>query len=250
MSSSVFGRFPAREYVSHYYSYVGDENAAMLDAMLDSVAVLKPTMGRVVEAGGGPSLVPLIALTAGQRPAREVVFADVAPSNLTEVQAWLDHEKNAFDYRAVLEWIAQRTGKAADEIERGLRASSWTIERVDLLEALPKTMLGGFDTVSSHFFAESATDEEDEFVFLLSQIQSLGAPGAAIFMSFMRRSLGYSVAGIRFPALDVDEETLPGYFDRAGFKMTEVTWRTTPVEDPPTREGYQGMVFLSGRLAT
>jgi hypothetical protein len=249
MSVSLFANFPAREYVAHYYSYVGDENAAMLDAILRGVEELDPLAEAVVEVGSGPSVVPLLALAAARRPAGEVHFLDVAESNLDEVRAWLSSQAGAFDYGAVLDWLAARTGTPATACAASLRDSAWSTRRLDMTSELPDDLRGRFDTLSSHFFAESATDDLTEFVFLLAQLRSLCRPAATIFLSFMRRSLGYEVAGTRFPAVHVDEHSLPVYLEEAGFALKSARWSTTPVEDPPTRRGYEGMVFVAARLS-
>jgi len=76
----------------------------------------------------------------------------------------------------------------------------------------------------------------------------LGAPGARVFLSFMRRSIGYSVDGIDFPAVPVDENTLPGLLRAADLHLVDAEYLVTDVETPPTRTGYEGMVFVGGIL--
>ncbi len=75
------------------------------------------------------------------------------------------------------------------QIEELARASSWALPAVDLRSPLPLNMVHAFDTVSSHFFAESATQDRDTLITLLRRIGHLGAPNARVFLSFMRRSV-------------------------------------------------------------
>lgn len=248
MHCTIFHKFPAREYATRYYSYVGHENAAMLVSIVDGVRRLAPRLDRVAEVGGGPSVAPLLALTAASRAPEDIVFIDIAASNLAEVRSWLDGDASAFDYAAVLKWLARRTEWPESAVEKRLRAAHWRIRELDLTNELPRELPGGFDTVSSHFFAESATQREDQFVDFLRQIRCLCAPKAVVLLSFMRRSLGYSVGGEHFPAVQVDETSLPGHFAEAGLELEFARWSAVGAEDPPTRDGYEGMVFVSGQV--
>ena len=104
------------------------------------------------------------------------------------------------------------------------------------------------DVVSSHFFAESATDVPSKMVDYLRRTAALCRPGGLLVLSFMRRSAGYSVAGHDFPATSIDEHDLGGYLAQAGVELDDFAWSTVGVEDPPTRPGYDGMLFCRGRI--
>jgi len=49
--------------------------------------------------------------------------------------------------------------------------------------------------------------------------------------------------------LAVDEDSLPGLLEAAGLRLEDMEIRLGPLEDPPARAGYDGMVFACGRLA-
>jgi NNMT/PNMT/TEMT family len=244
-----FESFPARAYLEKYYSYVGSENEGMMRALADFSRQFEPRFEDVIEVAGGPSVVPILSLCAstGCSP-RSVTFTDISSKNMEEAELWLGNHSAAFHYREVLDWLASEHMLDPTRIEQLARGSRWTLPVVDLREPLPANMVNAFDTVSSHFFAESATRDPDTLVTLLSSIARLGAPDARVFLSFMRRSVGYTVAGIDFPAVPVDEHSLPDLLEVAGFHLSDMEYRTIGAETPPTRLGYEGMVFVGGIL--
>jgi len=244
-----FENFPARSYLETYYSYVGGENETMMRALAHFARRFEPRFEQVVEVGGGPSVVPILALCATiARSPRSITFTDISLANLAEVERWLYSSPTGFSYACVLKWLSREHGIEATQIEQLARAGEWTLSSIDLEEPLPTRMAHAFDTVSSHFFAESATSDQKTLISLLRRIAGLGAPDARVFLSFMRRSIGYSVDGIDFPAIPVDEDTLPGLLRAADLHLIEIEYLVADVETPPTRPGYEGMVFVGGVL--
>ena len=118
----------------------------------------------------------------------------------------------------------------------------------DWRDEVPVEWLHAYDVVSSHFFAESATDDEQELVSLFEKVGRLGRPGAIVLLSCMCRSTGYRIAHQDFPAFDVNEHNVLGYLERAGVTLADRVLKTVPTEDPSSYPGYDGMLFVGGRL--
>ena len=90
---ACFLDFPARAYLEKFYGAVGEENAAMLRAILAGLSPPPAVSPRVIEVGGGPSLFSLMAMAAVERRRlRRVTFTDIAAANLAEVRWWLDDD--------------------------------------------------------------------------------------------------------------------------------------------------------------
>jgi hypothetical protein len=70
-----------------------------------------------------------------------------------------------------------------------------------------------------------------------------------VLLSFMCRSNGYRVAEQMFPAFGIDEHNALEYLSRAGIDLADPIVATTPTEDPLSDPGYDGMMFVCGRLA-
>lgn len=249
VSEGSFEHFPARSYLEKYYSGVGPENASLLEALIFFCRDLEPELARVVEVGGGPIVLPLLALTAacGRGPGH-VLFSDIAPTNLAEVERWLVDDPEQFDWSGTLEWLERHAGADARRAARSLRSSSWELRELDMREPLPAELLSSFDTVSSHFFADSATADEREFVQFLAKVRLLGAPGATFFLSFMCRSRGYAIDGEHFPAIALDPESLLPYLAHAGFKLSRFKLHAVPTEGAAEETGYAGLMFVAGTL--
>ncbi|MGH2714249.1 MAG: hypothetical protein ACRDM7_10270 [Thermoleophilaceae bacterium] len=249
-SDSLFFEFPARAYLEKYYSHVGDENSAFLRAIASFLLAERVPTDRVIEVGGGPSLFSLMAVAAvRQSPFRHVTFTDIGWKNLAEVECWLSDDPRQFDYEALLRWLELEVGAPPETVARALRKSRWEILNVDWHNGIPADWQGHYDVVSSHFFAESATDDEGEFIDLLWKVGRLARPGASVLLSFMCRSGGYRIGHQSFPAFSIDEDNICDYLARAGIELAEPVVSTAPTEDPASDPGYDGMVFVCGRLA-
>jgi hypothetical protein len=246
----VFAEFPARPYLEKYYGDVGSENATMLRSITAYLLESGAATDTVVEIAGGPSLFSMAALAAvRRRPLERVLFTDMGAENLAEVERWVSGEAGAFDYGHLFAWLEREIGVSEEEVSSSLRSSAWELARFDWRQSPPPDWEAGFDIVSSHFFAESATSSESEFLAMLARVPRLARPGGTLLMSFMSRSAGYTIGDADFPAFGVDETSIISYLDRAGVGLTEVVLRTCPAQDPSSAPGYGGLMFVAGRLA-
>jgi hypothetical protein len=249
LESAVFNHFPARAYLRKYYAAVGDENAALLHAIADFARRLPGPDSSVIEVAGGPSLFSLLAL-ASERPLpfELVTFTDIARQNLDEVDWWLNADERSFDYDDALDWLRTERGADPDRLVDNLRASRWELVQRDWLTADDPRFDRRYDIVSSHFFAESATRHEGDFLAMLRKVGRLGRPGALVLLSFMQRSAGYEVGGVEFPAFAVDERSVFDYLETAGVELVDAEIRSTASETPSSESGYEGLMFVGGRL--
>jgi NNMT/PNMT/TEMT family len=248
-TSSVFFEFPARAYLEKYYNEVGIENSAFLRAITDYLGERDVNTDRVIEVAGGPSLFSTFAIAATRgRPFRQVTFTDIGWRNLGEVDSWLRDDPRQFDYEPLLDWLQAEVNADPATLVESLRRTPFDLINLDWRNEVPVGWLHAYDVVSSHFFAESATDDEQELLSLLNKVGRLGRPGAVFLLSFMCRSTGYRIAHQEFPAFDVDEHNVWSYLERAGVNLTDRVLKTVPTEDPASYPGYDGMLFIGGRL--
>ena len=241
--------FPPRAYLEGYYGRMGPEHDALLSSLTHFARELDPLFDRVVEVGCGPVVLPVLALAAalGRGP-QDLVFADISSESLSEVELWLADDPAQFRYSAALDWLRDELGVEPAQLLRWVRASRHEVRVTDMRLPLATELVGAFDTVSSHFFAEAAAVDEDELVDLLAAVGSLGAPGASIFLSFTCRHGAHELDGRRFPSLTIDPETLPGYLARAQLHLDHFRLHAVPSEGPPVQTGYDGLMFVAGLL--
>ena len=248
-SESLFYEFPARGYLEKYYSAMGPENAAFARSITDYLRTRNMPTDTVIEVAGGPCLHSLLALMAcRRRPFRHITFTDIGWKNLREVACWLRDDPSQFDYDPILRWLEQEVGAQAATVARALRASAWELAGFDWRDPVPVAWRRRYDVVSCHFFAESATSDETELVGFLAKLRELGSPGTTLLMSFICRSTGYTIRQRDFPAFGVDRDSISRYLERAELKLEDVAVRTVTSEDPASDPGYDGLLFVAGRL--
>jgi len=246
----VFYEFPARAYLEKYYSAVGPENAAFMRSITEYLAPRSVATDTVIEVAGGPCLYALMSIMACRdRPFRHLTFTDIGWKNLREVESWLQDYPDQFDYAPLLDWLRAEAGASPDRIVRSLRNSTWELAEFDWRRPVPDAWRGGYDVVSCHFFAESATNDEDELIAFLRKLRRLGRPGATLLASFMCQSGGYTIGHRDFPAFSIDEHSILRYLAQAGIVLEDTELRMVPSEDPSTNPGYDGLLFLGGRIA-
>ena len=249
MDESVFFEFPARAYLEKYYDHVGDENAAILRFILRYLERSDACTDRVIEVAGGPSLFSLMAIGALRgAPIKHVTFTDIGWKNLREVESWLREEPHAFDYSPLLDWLDTEIGADPAAVADSVRRSRWELVPCDWRNPARGSWRRSYDVVSAHFFAESATSDEAELLRMLANVGSLGRPGGTVLLSFMCRSSGYVVGQREFPAFAIDEDNVERYLAKAGIELVDVELGTAATEDPSSQPGYDGMVFVGGRL--
>ncbi len=248
-SESIFYEFPARSYLEKYYSAVGPENAAFVRSITDYLWARTAATDTVIEVAGGPCLYSLMSLMASRgRPFEHVTFTDIGWKNLREIDCWLRDHPSQFDYDPLLRWLTEEMGVDPGAVASSLRASTWELANFDWRKPVPRAWRRSYDVVSCHFFAESATADEDELVAFLRKLGDLGAPRATLLTSFICRSAGYTIGQRDFPAFAVDQNTIFGHFERAGLELEDVEAKWVPSEDLASNPGYEGLLFVAGAL--
>ncbi len=245
----VFYEFPARAYLEKYYGAVGAENAGFMRSIMEYLGPRSAATDTVIEVAGGPSLYALMSIMACRdRSFRHITFTDIGWKNLREVDSWLHDRPDQFDYAQLLDWLSAEAGASPTRIVRSLRNSRWELAEFDWRRPVPDAWRRGYDIVSCHFFAESATNDEDELIALLGKLRRLARPGATLLASFICKSGGYTVGQHDFPAFSIDEHSILRYLERAGIVLEDTELRTTPCDDPSIDPGYDALLFLAGRM--
>jgi hypothetical protein len=248
-SDSVFFEFPARAYLEKYYGHVGPENEAFMRSITGYLRDRSLPTDTVIEVAGGPSLYSLMAIMACRgRPFRHVTFTDIGWKNLREVEGWLHDYPQQFDYEPLLSWLTAELDAAPERVTRSLRHSTWELANFDWRRPVPSAWERANDVVSCHFFAESATSDEEELVAFLAKLGRLGRPGATLLLSLMCKSDGYTIGHSDFPAFSIDESNIFRHLERAGLELEDIEVSTTPCEDPSTMPGYDGLMFIGAQL--
>lgn len=246
---SVFAEFPARGYLEKYYSHIGPENDALLRSIADYIGSRDVATDTVIEVAGGPCLYSMLTLAALRgRPFDSVTFTDVGRPNLAEVDAWLSDDPEQFGYAGLMEWLESRTGTDPARAAADLRASDVDLVDFDWRDDVPDHWRAAYDVVAVHFFAESATSDEAQFMDFLAKLADLGRPGGTMLLSCITRSNGWVIDGQDFPSFGVDRESVLAALQQTGLRLEDVQVSEIAAEDPASGPGYEGLLFVAGRL--
>ena len=248
-SESIFCEFPARGYLETYYSAVDPENAAFVRSVTEDIWPLSAASDSAIEVAGGPCLYALMSLIASRGPFKDVAFTDAGWRTLREVECRLQDHPSRFAHDPLLGWLSDELGIEGGGLARLLRASRWELARLDWRRPVAPTWRHSYDVVCCHYFAASASDDENELVAFLQKLGELGRPGATLLTSFVCRAAGTTIGPREFPAFAVAQRSILGYLERAGLELEDVELRSAPSKDPASSPGYEDLLFVSGRLA-
>lgn len=222
----------------------------MMTAIIDYVRGRAVRPARVIEVAGGPTVFSLLALTVAlEAPPEQIVFTDIAESNLREVDDWLHDRPGAFDYAHLYGWLETQAHADAERAVHELRGVRWELRQVDWHEPPPVAWLGAFDAVSSHFFVESATPDEAEALTFLRNYAGLASSGALVLLSFLQRADAWDCDGVPVPSLQVHEGMIEAFLRSGGIALDDAAIRTAAGRQPAAVAGYEGVVTVSGLRA-
>ena len=193
-------------YLQEYYptdTVTADEQAIL--AYL--VRYLKSTGRRfrdAIEVGCGPTIhhsVPVVPYVD------ELHVADIVPTNLSTVRAWLTAAPNAYDWdlyvRTVLELEGGTSGIAEHTVaqrKQQVRATVSALKHIDLRDPQPLGEQRTYELVLSFYCADSATASKPEWRVLMQHLLTLLAPGGTLIVSALRQAPYYTVGDHRFPS--------------------------------------------------
>ncbi len=219
----------------------------MMTAIIDYVRGRGLRPERVIEVAGGPTVFSLLALTAAlAAPPEQIVFTDIAESNLQEVDDWLHERPGAFDYAHLYAWLETQAGADPERAAHELRGARWELRQVDWHDPPPPSWLGAFDVVSSHFFVESATPDEAEALAFVRSYAPLAGSEAVVLLSFLQRADAWDCDGVAVPSLQVHEGMIESFLRAGGISLDDATIRTAAGRQAAAVTGYEGVVTVSG----
>lgn len=197
------------EYLNEYYGEVDYEDAFMARCVAEACAMLPENL-LVQEYGGGPVLTSLISIAPH---AREIHFSDYVPSCLTELQAWLSKAPGTFDWHEYIHLALEMEGVDSSE-EAVIAREAMLRDKITSLttcNARSENPLDGgakqYDLVSAQHCLDVAASHENEFGWVMKNVDSLVKPGGWFLVGVTLGTSVYTVGGKPFSRanLTVDE---------------------------------------------
>lgn len=232
-------------YLADYYTQLEPDERETIAYFVEAVAEIPP--GRpVLFFGVGPTLhhVFLAAPLAS-----EIHLGDYLPSNLAEIQRWLDGAPGAHDWTPFVRYTLQCEGiatptdaqiRAREDLTRG------RITRlVEVDGRLAEPSAAHYPLVISAYCADSATSDHPSWARFMAHILDRVSGGGLFVTAALRLSHGYRVGESRFPSAVVDEEDFRTLFDQTwGAGSASVEARNLPAQ---ATHGYTGIVLAHAR---
>lgn len=238
--------FSSQEYWYHNYSTVQPEDREIIHRVsLFFIAAFadRQRAELAIDVGSGSNLYPALLMLPW---VKHILLTDYSAANV----GWLRHQitdaNSPWTWQPFWQEMSQREGydqiseprtqlrdKCAGETERA------GIERYSVFD-LPREQ---WQLGTMFFVAESITQDPEEFRAAIDRFVHALQPGAPFAATFMAGSLGYPVAGIPFPALQITPDDVTERFSSLGVRDLSVYLNSTQHR---VRPGYEGMIVATG----
>jgi hypothetical protein len=232
---NVWDEFDPEAYIFDNYSTVFPHDLYSL-ALLTTLYKQKQHIGKVLEIGCGPNLLPVLAAIPY---ADSIRIIDPGSQNIEYLYRQL------FDIDPV--WKPAMTVIRAIDPSLSLNHFDFQLAYQQKISFdagsvfdLPKNF---FDVASMHYVAESITSDYAEFERACLSFKQSVKPGGMLIASFMENSTGYTVNGVDFPACPITISDLKDVFKDCDPVIERLSSDLTPM-----RSGYTGILFLVGKV--
>lgn len=239
--------FSPREYLASYYGVLGSEAEGLLRFLFRTFSYVDYGR-RILEFGGGPTIISLIAAAP---KASDITFCDYVAENRAVVRRWLDGDEADFDWtpyivRALqLEGINQPTPQQIQTRASLIRQKVTGVLTCDIYATPPVETDGPFDVIITNYCLDAVTADKAEWHDHIRNLRGLLAPGGTFMMSSLREAQFSYFGETRFPNVFLQEQDVREALEIAGF-APETIHVTVAAADHPQRE-YSGVIFGSAR---
>jgi len=231
--------FDAASYYEFNYRTMRSDDQRFLAAVRDHFAATPPITGASgVDLGAGANLYPAFAMLPY---VASLTLLDYSHSNVR----WLREQVDFYDRTWDPFWATLRSHgryRQIDDPRAALRRVA-VVLRQDLFTFAPERL---YDIGTMFFVAESISTSPEEFRTALRRFVGLLAVGAPFAIAFMENSLGYTVGGRPFPAVQVDHRDVRSVLSPLTEGLT-VHHESSAIGTDPLRKGYDGMILALGR---
>lgn len=231
--SSRWDAFNPYAYVADNYRTMHDEDRLILDVILPFIQRNIPSVSRVLDIGTGPNLYPIIALLPYSS---RINCLEYARSN---VQYLRNQIRNPSACWHRFHRYMQRNNDRYLFPLKPVLTDKVSIGRGDLFVDSGKD----YDVVTMFFCAESITNRRDTFVEACNKSVSCLRAGGIYIAAFMEQSTGYSLNNITFPSYPTNKQELQNIFESL---CTDLSIKRIQKAEKPLREGYSGMILVTG----
>lgn len=228
--------FDCEAYVASNYGEISAPDLSIVELLLQVHAQV-PNGGSMIEIGVGPNLYPIMVASAHRE---RIHVTDYSLRNLAYVEQHLSADR----------WLAPWNHWATvieslDGTHSHLGGGPVAVRTICEFDQVSLYDLGEaiYDFSSMHFVAESITSDYDELIKGCRNSVRCLRPGGSFVASFMLKSEGYTTAASKFPAVNVDVDTIHQIM-RPYCRTLDYVLLADP--EHAVREGHRGMMLVYG----
>lgn len=190
-----------------------------------------------VDVGAGTNLYPALLMLPW---AERIVFTEYVPANIDWLNQNLTDASGEWGWQPYWDLVAGLPGYRDLEEPRRRMAAVHQIRHLSIFDLPPHAWGLG----SMFFVADGITSVHDEFERAVRSFVRSLIPGAPFMMAFMKKSVGYEVRGVEFPAVEVTRDSLDELLIRVPVTGTDVLETDKSIRQ--LRPGYDGMLLVTG----
>ena len=171
------------------------------------------------------------------------------------VNRWLAGDTGDFDWRPFIRHCLSLEARGTRPVgDNDLKFREAAIRRVvtrvttcDIYASPPVTTTRQFDVVMSHYCLDAVTNNKDEWLANILNLQQLIAPGGLFLFSSLLDADHSDFGNTRYPNVRLFPDDVKQALLDTGFDPASITVSTVPA-DHEARE-YRGVIFGAARLA-
>jgi NNMT/PNMT/TEMT family protein len=228
-----WGAFDSRDYHDHNYQDLRDDDLQIMERVRDHFGAAGVDGGRGIDIGAGTNLYPALAMLPF---CTRIDLREFSEPNVE----WLRRQvRGGYATNWDQFWsVYQKHPAYAGTLDpRAALRERVRVQRQSVFD-LPKAR---WDIGTMFFVACSISTEMCEFDLAVRTFAQSLRPGAPLAAAFMKKSTGYPVGDIVFPAVPIDEHDIRRSFASvAEIEVHEVVSRE------PLRPGYESMIITLG----
>jgi NNMT/PNMT/TEMT family len=238
--------FSSDDYHRHNYSEMQPEDREIINRVCHFFIRAFASRDRAelaIDVGSGSNLYPALLMLPWTN---HLLLTDYSAANVEWLRNEVMNANISWDWRPFWQEMSQRTGYGQiSEPRKRLREMCMGepgrtgIEQRSVFD-LPRRQ---WQLGTMFFVAESITQDPDEFRAAVNGFIHALQPGAPFAAAFMAGSVGYSVAGVPFPALQITPNDVTERFSELGVHGLNVYLNQTQQR---VRQGYSGMIVATG----
>ena len=241
-NSDYIAAFDPRKYLQECFDGLDDEHIFNIEFLVDAIQQM-PTNLMVLEIGSGPTLLSVAAIAP---QAKEMHLSDYVPANLNEIQLWLDHQADAFDWQPFIKVALAKEGlpTTADAIKQRSSEMRRKVTRLLPCDVRQPAPIGEdarqYDLVLAPHCTDVAVATVSQWMEVVDNISKLVKPGGWLFIAVTTGATHNTVGSTVFACTDLTDEDLYEGYQRAGYDLK--TYRLAKIQADSKYE-YTGICY-------